>query len=61
MSISNTAGYIEELRRRIAANKGKAKRARDRAMLARIMAHECEDAVRRDQREIESLGGKVRR
>lgn len=59
--ISNTASRIAELRKRIRANKGIAQRARDSAMMLRIKANDADAMVRNDQREIEELGGKVRR
>ncbi len=58
---SNTAARIGELRRRIASNKGKAKRARDMAKDLTYKAFDCERQVRCDMAEIEAMGGKVRR
>ena len=58
---SNTAGRIAELRRRIAANKGIATRARASALDMRIKADTAERQIVADQREIELMGGRVRR
>jgi hypothetical protein len=58
---SNTAGRIAELRRRITANKGIASRARASAFELRIKADNAERQIASDQREIEAMGGKLRR
>lgn len=51
---------IAMLRKHIAANKGKAERARKRRTHLLWVAESCEAQVRRDQAEIRALGGKVR-
>lgn len=58
---SNTAERIAELRRRIQANKGIAKRAWFTSNELRAKARRAEEQVRWDQNEIEAMGGKVRR
>jgi hypothetical protein len=59
--VSNSALRIAELRRRIASNKGIAQRARDSALLLQIKARNAEWQIRKDQDEIEAMGGRVRR
>lgn len=59
--MSNTKDRIDELRRQIQADKGIARRAYDRAQELRYKAHAAELRIRQNQREIEEMGGKVRR
>lgn len=58
---SNTKERIAELRRNIASNKGIASRADDTIWRLRHKKSRAEEQVRRDQDEIEAMGGKVRR
>jgi hypothetical protein len=61
MSISNTAGRIAELRRRIASNKGKIDRALTTRLFLDSKIRDCRVRIAADQDEIEAMGGKVRR
>lgn len=59
--ISNTAGRIAELRREMHRQRGLAKRAAETARYKRSVAGNAEAAASRLVREIEGMGGKVKR
>lgn len=59
--MSNTAERVAELRKRIASNKGIAARAYATALEKCEIAYQATNQIRRDQDEIQALGGKVRR
>jgi len=58
---SNTASRIAELRKRITKNRGIAKRASETSMELARKAQRAEREIYFDQKEIEDMGGKVRR
>ena len=59
MDGSNTAGRIAELRKQIAADKGKLDRAHTTKTFLEQKMRECSTRIRLAQSEIRSMGGRI--